>query len=63
MRNGAPFHGAKGDGKIATSAAASQAPDRFWAPAGAAGNSNPTNTPTIGNEAVMAATNRRARIN
>jgi hypothetical protein len=58
MRKGAPFHGAKGEGKTATSAASSQEPDELWA--WAFPNGKAKNAPAISNNA--AAVNRRIGI-
>src|SRR6266852_4091753 len=59
-RNGAPFHGAIGDGKTASSAASSQVPDGASALASAAERRKTKDAPASSNNAVAAATYRRA---
>src|SRR6266852_5020476 len=62
-RKGAPFHGATGEGKTASSAASSQLPDGPCACASAAERRKIKNAPATSNNAVTAAANRRARNN
>ena len=62
-RKGAPFHGAIGEGKTASSAASSQMPDGPWACASTAEKRKTKNAPAISNNAVTAAANWRARNN
>src|SRR5215211_7142420 len=59
-RNGAPFHGAIGEGRTASSAASSQTPGRPWAGESATENRMAKNAPAISNDAVAAAANGRA---
>ncbi|HEY7943969.1 MAG TPA: hypothetical protein VIH15_05665 [Casimicrobiaceae bacterium] len=56
-RNGAPFHGASGEGKTASSAASAQLPDAASAAASPAEKNNPD---AISSDAVVTA-NRCAR--
>src|SRR5919197_4120329 len=62
-RNGAPFHGAMGEDKTASSAASSQVPDEPCACESTAENKKTNNAPAAGNHAVTAAASRRARSN
>src|SRR5229473_2517337 len=62
-RKGAPFHGAIGEGKTASSAASSQRPGEPSARASAAANRKTKNAPVISNNAVTAAANWRVRYN
>jgi hypothetical protein len=59
-RNGAPFHGAIGEGRIASSAASSQLAGDVCARASNAEKRTAKNAPVISNDAVAAAANRRA---
>src|SRR5271165_4093698 len=59
-RKGAPFHGAIGEGKTASSAASSQVPDAPCACDSTAENRKAKNAPAISNNAVTAAANRHA---
>jgi hypothetical protein len=61
-RKGAPFHGAIGDGKIATSAASSQVPSGPAARESATEKKKTKDVPALSSNAVAAAANRRARI-
>src|ERR1051326_3689231 len=63
MRKGAPFHGAIGEGKTASSAASSQRPDEPSARTSTAAKRKTKNAPVTGNDAVTAAANWRARNN
>src|SRR6202040_4419985 len=54
-RKGAPFHGAIGEGKTASSAASSQLPDAPCACDSTAENRKTKNAPAISNNAVTAA--------
>src|SRR5450759_3402192 len=62
-RKAAPFHGAIGEDKTASSAASWQAPDAPWAWASATEKRMPKSAPAIGNDAVTAAANWRIRDN
>ena len=59
-RKGAPFHGAIGEGRTASSAASSQMPGEPWARASTAEKRKTKNAPAIGSNAVVAAANWRA---
>ena len=62
-RKGAPFHGAIGENKTASSAASSQLPAGAFACEPTAENRKTKNAPAISNHAVTAAANWRARNN
>src|SRR6266508_178798 len=62
-RKGAPFHGAIGEGKTASSAASSQLPSGPWACESTTEKRKTKNAPAISNNAVTAAANWRARNN
>src|SRR5450830_109109 len=62
-RKGTPFHGAIGEGRTASSAASSQAPDAPWAWASATEKRMPKSAPAISDDAVTAAANWRIRDN
>ena len=59
-RNGAPFHGATGEGRTAISAASSQPPENLAARESAAEKRKANNAPAISSNAVAAAANWRA---
>src|SRR3954463_8504163 len=59
-RKGAPFQGATGEGKTASSAASSQVPSGACARASVTEKRKTKNAPAISNNAVAAAANRRA---
>src|SRR5690242_9914855 len=60
-RKGAPFHGAIGAGKIATSVGSSQSPNEFSARAPNAVKARTKNPPATSNNAVAATESRRVR--
>jgi hypothetical protein len=60
-RNGAPFHGAIGEGKTVMSAASAQVADAATAGDVAAWDSNVTNPAATSDDAVAAKENQRAR--
>jgi hypothetical protein len=60
-RNGAPFHGAKGEGSTVKSAASPQLADAAIAGDSAAENGTAANPPATGSDAVAATANQRAK--
>src|ERR1019366_4212909 len=62
-RKAAPFHGAIGEDKAASSAASWQTPDAPWAWASATEKRKPKSAPAISDDAVTAAANWRIRDN